>query len=137
MSSPGKEGRNWLNPQNTLRLVGGALIIQGLIFYAFAAPLTVQIFPGAGDEALHVGMVMRRSLATMSFLAGLVIFLVREEPDRVAKRVLFGCSIGFSAVALSMLKMLIDKAAVIPLPALIFYSLVAVFVGYLAFRKTH
>ena len=62
-------------PQTAIRIIGGALVIQSLLFYAFAMPLTLQIFPGASDEATHVGMVMRRGLAAMSFLAGLVIFL--------------------------------------------------------------
>ena len=62
-------------PQTAIRIIGGALVLQGLLFYAFATPLTLQIFPGASDEATHVGVVMRRGLAAMSFLAGLVIFL--------------------------------------------------------------
>ena len=44
------------------------------MFNAFATPLTLQIFSGSSDEAVHVGAVMRRGLAEMSFLAGLVIF---------------------------------------------------------------
>ena len=124
-----------MTPQTALRLIGGGLVIQGLLFYAFAMPLTLQIFPGASDEALHVGVIMRRSLAAMSFMAGLVIFLNRGENDRVAKRVLFGCAIGFSAISLAVVKMLIDQAAVIPLPALALYGLVAIGAFYLALKK--
>ena len=109
-------------PQTAVRIIGGGLIIQGLLFYAFAAPLTLQIFPGASDEATHVGIIMRRGLAAVSFLAGVVIFLVRNESYRTTKRVLFGCAIGFAAISLSLLKIIVDEAAVIPLPAIGLYS---------------
>ena len=60
--------------QTAISIIGGALVAQGVLFYAFAIPLTLQIFPGASNEATYVGMIMRRGLAAMSFLAGLVIF---------------------------------------------------------------
>ena len=122
-------------PQTAIRIIGGALVIQSLLFYAFATPLTLQIFPGASDEATHVGMVMRRGLAAMSFLAGLVIFLVRNNGYRTTKRVLFGCSIGFAAISLSLMKNIVDEAAVIPLPAVVLYSFVAIFAMYIAIRR--
>ena len=121
--------------ETALRIIGGGLVLQGLLFYTFASPLTLQIFPDAGDEAVHVGMVMRRGLAAMSFLAGLVIFLVRGDGHRTTKRVLFGCGIGFTAISMSMIKIVIDKAAVIPLPAIVIYSGVAILAFYLATRK--
>jgi len=122
-------------PQTAIRIIGGALVIQGLLFYAFATPLTLQIFPGASDEATHVGMVMRRGLAAMSFLAGLVIFLVRNDGYRTTKRVLFGCSIGFAAISLSLIKNVVEEAAVIPLPAVAIYSFAAIFAIYIAMRR--
>ena len=122
-------------PQTAIRIIGGALVIQGLVFYAFATPLTVQIFPGASDEATHVGMIMRRGLAAMSFLAGLVIFLVRNDGHRTTKRVLFGCAIGFAGISLSLVKIIVDEAAVIPLPAVAAYSFVAIFAMYIALRR--
>lgn len=122
-------------PQTAVRIIGGGLIIQGLFFYAFAVPLTLQIFPGASDEATHVGMVMRRGLAAVSFLAGLVIFLVRNEGYRTTNRVLFGCAIGFAAISLSLLQIMVDEAAVIPLPAIGLYSFVAFFAMYIVIRR--
>jgi hypothetical protein len=122
-------------PQTAIRIIGGALIVQSLLFYAFATPLTLQIFPGAGEEATHVGVVMRRGLAAMSFLAGLVIFLVHNDSYRTTKRVLFGCAIGFAAISLSLIKNIFDEAAVIPLPAVIAYSFVAIFAMYIAMRR--
>ncbi len=122
-------------PQTAVRIIGGGLIIQGLLFYAFAAPLTLQIFPGASDEATHVGIIMRRGLAAVSFLAGVVIFLVRNESYRTTKRVLFGCAIGFAAISLSLLKIIVDEAAVIPLPAIGLYSFVAIFAMYIVIRQ--
>ena len=122
-------------PQTAIRMIGGALVMQGLVFYAFATPLTLQIFPGASDEATHVGMIMRRGLAAMSFLAGLVIFLVRNEGYRTTKRVLFGCAIGFAAISLSLIKIRVEEAAVVPLPAIGVYSFVAIFAMYIAIRR--
>ena len=124
-----------MHPKTALLIIGGGLILQGLLFFSFATPLTLQIFPGASDEAVHVGMVMRRGLAATSFLAGLVIFLVRNEDDRTTKRVLFGCGIGFAAMSLSMIKLMFDKAAVIPTPAVGLYSSVTLYALYLALRK--
>ena len=124
-----------IRPQTAIRIIGGGLVLQGLLFYGFATPLTIQIFPGASDEAVHVGMIMRRGLAAMSFLAGLVIFLVRDESDRITKRVLFGCGIGFAAITLSMVKIIADKGASIPPPAITLYGLIAIVALYLALRK--
>ena len=122
-------------PQTAVSIIGGALVVQSLLFYAFAIPLTLQIFPGASDEATHVGMIMRRGLAAMSFLAGLVIFLVRNDGYRTTKRVLFGCAIGFAAISLSLIKISVEKAAVIPLPAIGVYGFFAIFSMYIAIRK--
>ena len=122
-------------PQTAIRIIGGALVIQSLFFYAFATPLTLQIFPGASDEAIHVGIVMRHGLAAMSFLAGLVIFLVRNDSYHTTKRVLFGCAIGFSAISLSLIKNIVNEAAVIPIPAVGAYSFIAIFAMYVAIRR--
>ena len=124
-----------MRPQTAVRIIGGGLVVQSLIFYAFATPLTLQIFPGATEEAVHVGIIMRRGLAAMSFLAGLVIFLVRNEGHRTTKRVLFGCAIGFAAISLSLIKNIVDEAAVIPLPAVGVYSFIAIFAMYIAMRR--
>ena len=124
-----------MHPKTALLIIGGGLILQGLLFFSFAAPLTMQIFPGASDEAVHVGIVMRRGLAATSFLAGLVIFLVRNENYRTTKRVLFGCGIGFAAMSMSMIKLIANTAAVIPMPAVGLYSFVACYALYLAVHK--
>ena len=124
-----------MRPQLALQLIGGGLVLQGLLFYGFATPLTIQIFPGASDGEVHVGMIMRRGLAAMSFLAGLVIFLVRNDGYRTTKRVLFGCGIGFSAITLSLIKIIAEQAAVIPLPAIAIYGFVAVYSLYASVCK--
>ena len=124
-----------MSPQIALRVIGGGLIFQGLVFFVFAAPLTLQIFPGASDESVHVGTIVRRGLATTSFLAGLVIFLVRNDTYRTTKRVLFGCGIGFAAMSFSMIKIIADEAALIPLPAIGIYITVALYALFLAFQK--
>ena len=122
-------------PQTLVRIIGAVLVVQALLFYVLATPLTLQIFPGASDEATHVGVIMRRGLATMSFLAGLAIFLVHNAEYRTTKRVLFGCAIGFAGISLSLVKIVVDEAAVIPLPAIGFYSFIAFFTMYIAMRK--
>ena len=122
-------------PQTAVRFIGGGLVLQGLLFYTLATPLTLQIFPSANDDAIHVGVIMRRGLAAMSFLAGLVIFLVRNDGYRTTKRVLFGCAIGFAAISLSLMKNIVDEAAVIPLPAVGVYSFVSIFAMYIAIRR--
>ena len=71
----------------------------------------------------------------MSFLAGLVIFLVRNDGYRTTKRVLFGCGIGFSAISISLIKIIVDEAAIIPAPAIWLYSLVAIYSLFIAIRK--
>ena len=124
-----------MSSQIALRVIGGGLIFQGLLFFVFAAPLTLQIFPGASDESVHVGTIVRRGLATTSFLAGLVIFLVSNDTYRTTKRVLFGCGIGFAAMSVSMIKIIADEAALIPFPAIGIYSAVALCALYLAFQK--
>ena len=124
-----------MSPQIALRVIGGGMIFQGLVFFVFAAPLTLQIFPGASDEAVHVGTIMRRGWATTSVMAGLVIFLVRNDRYRTIKRVLFGCGIGFAAMSASMIKLIADEAAVIPMPAIGIYIFVTLYALYLALKK--
>ena len=124
-----------MRPQLALRLIGGGLVLQGLLFYSFATPLTLQIFPGASDEAVHVGVIMRHGLAAMSFLAGLVIFLVRDDGYRTTKRVLFGCGIGFTAITWSLIKIITEQAAVIPFPAVALYGFVAAYALYISISK--
>ena len=116
--------------------IGIGLILQGLIFYAFATTLTTQSFPGASDEAHHVGTIMRGSLASMSLIAGLVVFLVRQADNVTIKRVLFACAIGFGIACLLMINISTTKAAVVPIPALVIYMAVSIFSFYLAFQKS-
>ncbi len=122
-------------PQTAIRIISGSLVVQGMLFYAFATPLTLRLFPGASNEATRVSVIMRRGLAAMSFLAGLVIFLVRNDGCRTTKRALFGCAIGFAAISLSLTNIIVDEAAVIPLPAFGLYSFVAIFAVYIAIRR--
>lgn len=123
-----------VSTKTVLTLIGSGLIIQGLIFYAFAGPLTDQSFPGAGAEARHVGIVMREWLAGLSCLAGLALVLARSAETLAVKRILFGCAIGFAAISVIMVKILVNKAAVIPLPALGLYLFTACLSLYAAFR---
>ena len=80
-------------------------------------------------------MIVRSGLAVLSIRAGLVSFLVRDDGYRTTKRVLFGCGIGFTAITLSMIKIIAEQAAVIPLPAIALYGFVAVYALYISVRK--
>ena len=80
-------------------------------------------------------MIMRRGLAAMSFLAGMVIFLVRDDGCRTTKHVLFGCGMGLAASTLSLIKIIAEQAAVIPLPAITLYRFVAVYELYVSVRN--
>ena len=124
-----------MRSKTALQIIGIGLILQGLMFYVLAKPLTLQLFTNATDEAVHVGAIMRRGLATVSFLAGLVIFLVRNDGYRTTKRVLFGCGIGFASISLSMINIVIESAATIPVPAILLYSFVSIYSLHLAMRK--
>ena len=124
-----------VSTKTVLTLLGVGLIVQGLIFYAFAGPLTDQSFPGAGAEARHVGVIMREWLAGLSCLSGLTLFLARSIEMLAAKRILFGCAIGFATISVIMIKILIDKTAVIPLPALSLYLFTTCLSLYTAFKK--
>ena len=126
-----------MHSKTALQIIGIGLILQGIIFYVLAKPLTLQIFPNASEEAVHVGMIMRRGLATISFLAGLVVFLVRNDENRTTKRVLFGCGIGFASISLSMIKIFIENDAAIPVPAMLLYSFVSIYSFYLAMRTNN
>ena len=79
-----------MRTQLALRLIGSGLVLQGLLFYSFATALTIQIFPGASDDAIHVGMIMRRGIAAKSCLAGVGIFLVHDDGYGTTKRVVMG-----------------------------------------------
>ena len=124
-----------ITPKTILFMIGCGLIVQGLVFYAFAEPLTDQNFPGANSQARHVGIIMRQSLAALSCLAGLVVLLACDAEKRTTKKILFGCAIGFAAIGVMMIKNLTDKSAVIPLPALGLYFFTSFLALYMAFRK--
>ena len=78
---------------------------------------------------------MRGGLAGLSCLAGLVIFLTRSAENLPAKRILFGCAIGFATVSAIMLKTWLNEAAVVPLPALGLYVFTSCFALYAALKK--
>jgi len=43
--------------QTAIRIIGGALVINGLLFDAFATPFKLKIVPSASDEITYVGMI--------------------------------------------------------------------------------
>ena len=111
----------------TLTIIGLTMIIQGIIFYFYSVPITQNMFPSAGIEAIEVGAIMRKILAGGSIFIGIILFLARTNVASVAKRILFGASIGFSILLVLMIHISFTNDAVnIPITSLIIFATFAV-----------
>ena len=102
-------------PQTAVSIIGGAWLCK-FVFYAFAIPLTLQIFPGASDEATHVGMIAARPGSNV-ISRWLGDFLVRNDGYRTQTRFV-RLRNRFAAISLSLIKIGVDEAAMIPIPAI-------------------
>ena len=74
----------------SLTVIGLVMFAQGITFYFFAVPITREMFPTSGAEAIKVGAVMREVLAAGSMFIGIILFLARTNVTSAAKRILFG-----------------------------------------------
>ena len=102
------------------------MIIQGVIFYVYSIPITQNMFPSAGVEAVEVGAVMRKILAGGSIFIGIILFLARTNVASAAKRILFGASIGFSILLAVMIHISLTNDAVnVPITPLIIFAVFA------------
>ena len=109
-----------------LTIIGLVMIIQGVIFYIYSIPITQNMFPSAGVEAVEVGVVMRKILAGGSIFIGIILFLARTNVASVAKRILFGASIGFSIILILLIHISLTNDAVnIPIAPLIVFAIFA------------
>jgi hypothetical protein len=109
-----------------LTIIGLVMIIQGVIFYIYSIPITQNMFPSAGVEAVEVGVVMRKILAGGSIFIGIILFLARTNVASVAKRILFGASIGFSILLALMIHISLTNDTVnVPIAPLIVFAIFA------------
>jgi hypothetical protein len=109
-----------------LTIIGLIMIIQGVIFYFYSVPITQSMFPYASTEAVEVGAVMRKILAGGSIFIGIILFLARTNVASVAKRILFGASIGFSILLALMIHISLTNDTVnIPIAPLIVFAIFA------------
>ena len=110
-----------------LTVIGSVMILQGLAFYFFSMPITQNMFPDAGDEAIRVGAVLREILAAGSLFIGIILFLSRTNVTSSAKRILFGASIGFSILLAILTHIALTNEAVsIPIAPFIIFAFFAV-----------
>ena len=110
-----------------LTVIGSVMILQGLAFYFFSMPITQNMFPDAGDEAIKVGAVLREILAAGSLFIGIILFLSRTNVTSSAKRILFGASIGFSILLAILTHIALTNEAVsIPIAPFIIFAFFAV-----------
>ena len=110
-----------------LTVIGSVMILQGLAFYFFSMPITQNMFPDAGDEAIKVGAVLREILAAGSLFIGIILFLSRTNVTSSAKRILFGASIGFSILLAILTHIAFTNEAVsIPIAPFIIFAFFAV-----------
>ena len=99
------------------------MIIQGIVFYFYSVTITQNMFPYAGAEAIEVGAVMRKILASGSIFIGIILFLARTNVTSAAKRILFGASMGFSILLVIMIHISLTNDAIhVPImPLIIFF----------------
>jgi hypothetical protein len=110
----------------TLTIIGLTMIIQGIIFYFYSVPITQNMFPSAGIEAIEVGAIMRKVLAGGSIFIGIILFLARTNVASAAKRILFGASIGFSILLVLMINISLTNDDInIPIAPLVIFAIFA------------
>ena len=110
-----------------LTVIGSVMFLQGLAFYFFSIPITRDMFPSAGVEAIEVGSVLREILAAGSMFIGIILFLSRTNVTSSAKRILFGASIGFSILLAILTHIaLTNDAVTIPFTPFIIFAIFAI-----------
>jgi hypothetical protein len=108
----------------TLTIIGLVMIVQGIVFYSFSEEITSNMFPHANSEALKVGHVLRQLLAAGSLFIGIILFLARTNVTSAAKRILFGASVGFAIIVITLVVISIFQDDVkVPVYPLIIFSI--------------
>ena len=113
-----------MTAKGVLTVSGLIMVLQGILFYIYAVPLTLNMFPEANDAGVLIGSSLREILAAGSVFIGIILFLSRKNTSSSAKRILLGACFGFTLVFLVQLKLVVTGEANVPiLPLLVFSGL--------------
>ena len=116
---------------------GLLMILLGLIFFFFGEKITIQMFPNiiSNPEAINASTSLRILIGISYIFIGLILFLARISIKSTAQRILFGSSIGFFLMFLTLLYIQLSQKGNIPILVLIIFSSLSLLSIYVATRK--
>ena len=118
-----------------LGLSGIIMMLQGAFFYIFSEMFTFFMFPEANDQAIEVGRTLLELISGALILTGILLFLSRKNVTSASKRILFGSSLGFAIIFFLQLKIVVLGDAVIFLPVLVLWALLAIISFYISYKS--
>ena len=93
-----------MSPKLTFTICSAVSFLFSISFYVFAEFFTKITFPQAEGYAIELGNAMRYVLAASIFLASSMLFHLRNlTGESNQKSVLFGTSLGFAVVCITLL----------------------------------
>ena len=93
-----------MSPKLTFTICSAVSFLFSISFYVFAEFFTKITFPQAEGYAIELGNAMRYVLAASIFLASSMLFYLRNlTGESNQKSVLFGTSLGFAVVCITLL----------------------------------
>ena len=119
-----------MSPKLTFTICSAVSFLFSISFYVFAEFFTKITFPQAEGYAIELGNAMRYVLAAIIFLASSMLFHLRNltgEPNQ--ESILFGISLGFAVVCITLLTLHTTGAinAIPPIIATGFLSILCFF----------
>ena len=124
-----------MTAKGVLTIAGLILIVQGILFYIFAIPITEKMFYGANDISISIGTVFPEIMAGGLIFIGVILFLSRTNTSSSARRILFGACFGFTLMFIIQLKIEITGQANVPIGV---FFVVAIFsvISFVVATKT-
>ena len=119
-----------MSPKLTFTICSAASFLFSISFYVFAEFFTKITFPQAEGYAIELGNAMRYVLAASIFLTSSMLFHLRNlTGESNQKSVLFGTSLGFAVVCITLLTLHTTGAinAIPPIIATGFLSILCFF----------
>ena len=119
-----------MSPKLTFTICSAVSFLFSISFYVFAEFFTKITFPQAEGYAIELGNAMRYVLAASIFLASSMLFHLRNlTGESNQKSVLFGTSLGFAVVCITLLTLHTTGAinAIPPIIATGFLSILCFF----------
>jgi len=119
-----------MSPKLTFTICSAVSFLFSISFYVFAEFFTKITFPQAEGYAIELGNAMRYVLAASIFLASSMLFHFRNlTGESNQKSVLFGTSLGFAVVCITLLTLHTTGAinAIPPIIATGFLSILCFF----------